>query len=126
MDELSNEILERAIGTQEKFIEIYESRFNESAGYDKLLITFLRELKEYRDTGLTPEEIMDGNLLTGWIPVEERLPEENRGVLICGKEGWQDVAWYEQGCWWTGGSFADIKKNIIAWMPLPEPYKESK
>ena len=32
-------------------------------------------LKKYEDTGLTPEEIMDGKTLTGWIPVEERMPE---------------------------------------------------
>lgn len=39
-------------------------------------------LKKYEDTGLTPEEIMAGKMLTGWIPVEERLPEEPETGLI--------------------------------------------
>lgn len=39
-------------------------------------------LKKYEDTGLTPQEIMDGKLLTGWIPVEERLPADGVNVLI--------------------------------------------
>ena len=39
-------------------------------------------LKKYDDTGLTPEDIMDGKMLTGWIPVEERLPEEDTDYLV--------------------------------------------
>lgn len=35
----------------------------------------IERLKAYEDTGLTPEEIMDGKMLTGWIPVEEGLPD---------------------------------------------------
>ncbi|MEG1294520.1 MAG: hypothetical protein RSD33_10045, partial [Clostridium sp.] len=33
-------------------------------------------LAAYEDTGLAPEEITDCKLLTGWIPVDERLPDE--------------------------------------------------
>lgn len=35
----------------------------------------MAKLAAYENTGLTPQEVMDGRLLTGWIPVSERLPE---------------------------------------------------
>ena len=59
----------------------------------------------------------------GWIPVEERLPENGHSVLICGIHGWIDVGWYIRGTWSTGFSAAEIVKEVVAWMPLPEPYK---
>lgn len=59
----------------------------------------------------------------GWIPVEERLPENGHSVLICGIHGWIDVGWYIRGTWRTGFSAAEIVKEVVAWMPLPEPYK---
>lgn len=31
-------------------------------------MTLYWTLKKYEDTGLSPEEIMDGKMLTGWIP----------------------------------------------------------
>lgn len=38
------------------------------------ILKMYRELAAYQDTGLTPQEIMDGKLLTGWIPVNEAQP----------------------------------------------------
>ena len=32
-----------------------------------------------------------------WIPVEERLPEARKDVLVCVKTGWILVAWYGSG-----------------------------
>ncbi|XBX07052.1 DUF551 domain-containing protein [Enterocloster clostridioformis] len=88
--------------------------------------TVLRQkekLKAYEDAGLTPEEIMDGKMLTGWIPVEERLPKGGQDVLVCTGNGWILMAWYgTNGQSWhitpTG-----ITHDIVAWMPLPEPYR---
>lgn len=47
--------------------------------------TLVNALAEYENTGLTPEEIKmlngkgaDAPANDGWIPVEERLPEESR------------------------------------------------
>lgn len=45
----------------------------------------VERLAAYEDTGLTPEEIMDGKMLTGWIPCSERLPEMFCTVLITAK-----------------------------------------
>lgn len=83
----------------------------------------LGKLKAFEGTGLTPEEILEGKMLTGWIPVEEQLPYNSRAVLLCGVGGWQKVGWYERGHWWTGISHADIRDDVVAWMELPKPYR---
>ena len=64
-----------------------------------------------------------------WIPVSERLPEENGFYLatcdgeICGEnEPFTGLAEYENGKW------VDDEEDyqcVLAWMPLPKPYKES-
>lgn len=48
--------------------------------YRRLLI---EKLGAYEDTGLEPGEILDGKMLTGWIPVAERLPTENEYRVVC-------------------------------------------
>lgn len=69
-------------------------------------------------------------LKSDWIPVSERLPEKSDVYLATfleeGKRyverfyysdfmGWMmPVAWQDEG----------RIENIIAWQPLPEPYKE--
>ena len=68
-------------------------------------------------------EIIRNHMNDGWIPVEERLPENGHCVLVCGMEGWIDAGWYVRGIWRTGFSAADIVKNIVAWQPLPKPYR---
>lgn len=74
----------------------------------------------------TVKAIIRKHMNDGWILVEERLPENAHSVLICGITGWVDVGWREQDHWWTGFSHADIQKDVIAWMPLPEPYRPDK
>lgn len=51
-----------------------------------------------------------------WIPVTERLPEEDGRYLITGKRGTVYSLEYEDKRW-DGGI------EPIAWMPLPTPYK---
>ena len=50
-----------------------------------------------------------------WIPVSERLPEEGQSILVTA-DGWRMVAIIRT-------FFKDMHKDIIAWMPLPEPYR---
>lgn len=55
-----------------------------------------------------------------WIPVSERLPEGY--CMFCDIDG--DVFYghiYDKK-WWAEGQ-DDRIKNVIAWMPTPEPYK---
>lgn len=73
-------------------------------------------LAAYENTGLTPEEIVDGKLLTGWIPVEERLPDERQEVLATDGR-YVYLVEYD-----SDYGYGDLD-GITAWMPLPEPYK---
>ena len=51
-----------------------------------------------------------------WIPVSEKLPEKNGEYLITGRQGAVNKRRYHDGHWYSNWS-------VIAWMPLPEPYK---
>ena len=59
-----------------------------------------------------------------WMPVDERLPEDEKMMLVTcqTKKGRLSVnrAWYGAGVWHGTGTMS----GVIAWMPLPEPYKE--
>ena len=95
------------------------------------------QILEERDAFITFPELIDelqeaieqDEKENGWIPVGERLPEECENVLTSVKF---------TGCL---GRYGTFKKNghidyygnwrgdciggeVIAWMPLPEPYKE--
>ena len=50
-----------------------------------------------------------------WIPVSERLPEENGGYLITLKGG------YVMTALWSGN--AEYWSEVTAWMPLPKLYE---
>ena len=58
----------------------------------------------------------------GWIPVNERLPENESSVLMCGDTGCIDVGWWNGKRWKTGFSHAD-NFEAVAWRPLPNPYR---
>ena len=108
----------------------------------------LCKLKDYEDTGCSPDGIADlvenyakaMTLLVGqieehsWIPVEVRLPEEDEYVLMSFENFTLPIIGrYEKdndggGAWYAGDddgcdtcSSQDLFVN--AWMPLPEPYK---
>lgn len=69
----------------------------------------------------------------GWIPVEDGLPEEGEEVEVTieemadsagGMRYYTKTAWVQEERW-------VIKRNpcnprVIAWRPLPEPYKPNK
>ena len=54
-----------------------------------------------------------------WIPVTERLPEESNEYLV--STVWEDVTtdYFRTDSGWM--TFE--KKEILAWMPLPQPYR---
>ena len=71
-----------------------------------------------------------------WIPCSERLPDEHENyiVTVCDECNmiWAEtvvvLAEYFEGSWlwYEGGDEYDITDMVIAWMPLPEPYKGKK
>lgn len=75
------------------------------------LTEIFERLTEYEATGLTPEEIIDGKMLTGWISVEEQLPEDGTHV----------IATVRHRRW-----ISDYKSDIIPeceWVDHPEWYE---
>lgn len=67
---------------------------------------------------------------TAWIQCSKKLPKEDEYVLICfeddPKEKWycrMAVGWLEDGFWQCWDDRANTRKDVVAWMPLPEPYK---
>ena len=64
--------------------------------------------------------------MTEWIPVTERLPEDNSHVLAylrIGEEGRIYPASYAKGMWWDCIFSTPTTKTTTHWMPLPEPPK---
>lgn len=69
-----------------------------------------------------------------WIPVTESLPEEGdefypmnivtaeNGEIGFGVYRWDDGAWYVRLT--EGDEHYETGYKVIAWMPLPEPYRE--
>ena len=57
-----------------------------------------------------------------WIPVSERLPEENgRYLTTCNRWGGWTVDW---NIWHTTPKPGWLwEQRVSAWMPLPEPWK---
>lgn len=53
---------------------------------------------------------------TNWIPASKRLPEENKYYLTT-------TMYHEVYCDYWGGKSFNRTEEIIAWMPLPKPYK---
>lgn len=56
-----------------------------------------------------------------WIPCSERLPDRNKYVLVT-DNGETDIGRRFDGRWVD--CYGDKLKDVTAWMPLPEPYKE--
>ena len=70
----------------------------------------------------------------GWIPVSERLPENECGVLVTvnGKHNnitfidALEIAEYDSTEGWIIEGYLDwTNPDVTAWQPLPEPFKES-
>ena len=59
-----------------------------------------------------------------WIPCSERLPEDSSPVLVTHRGG-VSYGWYNGTYFERGASTNHIKlQTVIAWMPLPEPYRK--
>lgn len=63
-----------------------------------------------------------------WIPVSERLPDDDSTVLIWLEGGEQyELGWYGGNQWtWRAESISNYwieGVDVLAWMPLLEPYK---
>lgn len=88
----------------------------------KAVIKDKNKLSEAMEKLARLEDAEDTNVLSKWIPCSERLPEDNTDVIVCFYSGTVTEMRY-----WRNGIFQGIyehtTKVVVAWMPLPEPYK---
>ena len=100
----------------------------------------IKKLADYGETGMTPGQVIEMQMdwvamkaaHTRWIPVTERLPEDESDVLVSFENcSDTDIARYEENE--EGGVFYPVDDEctymqyglfVNAWMPLPERYKE--
>lgn len=93
----------------------------------------VQRLAEYENTGLEPEEIGRQRGALGWIPVEERLPDEKEFLKSYRRNRYAaefivmiEGATLPTTLYFRDGVWADEENNhyrVIAWKPLPEPYR---
>ena len=64
--------------------------------------------------------------MSEWIPVSERLPEDEQDVLVCCEHGYWLVTFYDyhNGEIFWDAHGGDMDEEPQAWMPIP-PYKAS-
>lgn len=128
--------MERLTRRVKNGIAIYNTPSGDPVKWEHNRHKVLQKLAEYEDTGLTPEEILDGKLLTGWILCSEQLPADpvpdvfyglsemdtypEYIVMISGAQEPTFLKYIGNGEWYRDGNYY----KVTAWMPLPEPYQE--
>ena len=88
-------------------------------------------LMDYENIGMSPKEIEE--LRHKWSPGKEQLPEKPKENPLYDNKPLETylVSVKNTDCvimaLWNGASFTDgwEKLDVLAWMPLPEPYKEA-
>ncbi|MGO5352366.1 DUF551 domain-containing protein [Faecalicoccus sp. LCP19S3_E3] len=102
----------------------------------------IESVKAYKELGLgrnlhsiadTIIEIIESQPKANeWIPVKDRLPENDECVLVSYRSimKWDKKIYVDQiairredGWNWWDGFETEVKNEIVAWQPLPETYE---
>lgn len=117
IEALEQEPCEDCISRKEVFNQIFYSTDNSG---DVVLGSELRSRFE-RLPSVTPQE-------PRWIPVSERLPEDEQEILFSTRTGRvHSGKYHDDGSanpWYSHRDKCRAWNNVVtAWMPLPQPYK---
>ena len=111
---------------------------------EKKLIEELRKSNLHHASNSREEVLLDRTIrivkeqpkVGEWIPVEEGLPKKHNSFyeinLVTLENGHVcfGVYRYDSNEWWTrmseGETVYSNKHKVIAWMPLPEPYRKER
>ena len=144
MNVLEKILEEKEIVAIKELIEENEKCFNQCEGAcfdvedgicncdDGVIVQAIRKMKKYlelaKDTNVPSKN--------GWIPVSDKLPEAgdgkyypllnvqtSYGAVKCGFYRVRDDRWYIYEEFYNELIEAN-KKEVVAWQPFPEPYKE--
>ena len=63
-------------------------------------------------------ELRTANKIGKWIPIRERKPDRYQKCMVCDISGKIAVGVYTAPAW----TFPHYFEDVIAWMPLPDPY----
>lgn len=127
MEELTKamEILDKIsfFGGQRAGRELWNDKTREVQDED--IASFNRDIEWLR-------EFIRKHMNDGWIPVDKQLPEAGEHVLASFKsDGFLPATAIisENGRWSMlqgAKGFNDVTEDVIAWRPLPEPYRPKK
>lgn len=97
--------------------------------FEKILERFDKEIPIYTGKAKQIVQEVAEEYNGGWIPCNERLPEDDSICIVTveypNNETVVDYGWFDRiGVCWYVGMQEFRTSNIIAWQPLPEPYKE--
>lgn len=144
MNVLEKILEEKEIVAIKELIEENEKCFNQCEGAcfdvedgicncdDGVIVQAIRKMKKYlelaKDTNVPSKN--------GWIPVSDKVPEAgdgkyypllnvqtSYGAVKCGFYRVRDDRWYIYEEFYNEFIEAN-KKEVVAWQPFPEPYKE--
>lgn len=120
---------EAIIHAEEVIIENLEKANGRKLG-DPITIQCILCAEEHMQLAVWLKELKQLREQTKWIPVSERLPEENEHIggvcryyLVQDEYGDMLVARYTKIGWVPIRSLKSLGDEIVAWMSLPEPYK---
>lgn len=85
----------------------------------------VRVLDEYIYNGKTLRQWIDALAQSKWIPVSERLPQQGQEVICQCRANIIKVMKLDANFdWYQDAEHCYMGGFVVAWMPLPEPYKQ--